>query len=62
MLAEEVDYLKNLNNSFIKKYVSKNYKDTNRNYNEGRIKSYIKENKITAIQKPKVNYQKSYCV
>jgi len=54
VLAEEVDYLKNLNNSFIKKYVSKNYKDTNRNYNEGRIKSYIKENKITAIQKPKI--------
>ena len=56
MLAEEVDYLKKLNNSFIKKYVLKNDKDINQSCHEGRIKFSIKDKKMTKGQKPKVNY------
>ena len=56
MLAEEVDYLKKLNNSFIKKYVLKNDKDINQSCHEGRIKFSIKDKKMTKVQKPKVNY------
>jgi len=53
VLAEEVDYLKKLNNSFIKKYVLKNDKDINQSCHEGRIKFFIKDKKMTKVQKPK---------
>ena len=56
VLAEEVDYLKKLNNSFHNKYVLKNDKDINQSCHEGRIKFFIKDKKMTKVQKPKVSY------
>ena len=62
MLAEEVDYLKKLNNSFHNKYVLKNDKDINQSCHEGRLKFFIKDKKMTKVQKPKVSYRIFYLI
>jgi len=55
VLANEVDYLKKLNNSFKQKYTSKVDNDAKQYLNEGIKKSYINGKNVTQTEISQVN-------